>query len=137
MSVGLDLPDWKQRRLPDNVAVFGRLPQLVVLAHCDLVVATGGLNTGHEAVLFGVPILNLPVAGVDTPGNAARLAYHGVGRRLTPRQISVPALQREMALLLDDPSYRARARTLAQGLCAGDPVGVAVAAIEAQRRGVS
>ena len=84
VSVGRDAALWSEVDLPANVAVFGRVPQLAVLAGCDLVVSTGGLNTGHEALWFGVPVLNLPVAGVDTPGNAARLAFHGVGSRLTP-----------------------------------------------------
>lgn len=130
-SVGADLPRWRDRPLPPNVAVFARVPQLEVLEGSDVVVSTGGLNTGHEALWFGVPVLNLPVGGVDTAGNAARLAHHGVGRRLRPREISVGRVRQELCALLDDPRYRRRAGVLSQRLRAWDGAARAADAIEA------
>jgi UDP:flavonoid glycosyltransferase YjiC (YdhE family) len=107
-----------------NTSICGTRP------NTDVAVSTGGLNTGHEALWFGVPMLNLPIAGIDTAGNSARLCLHGVARRLTRRQITVPALAREMTLLLDDPGYRERARALSVRLRAWDAVDNAARAIE-------
>lgn len=131
VSVGRDADLWRDADLPPNVAVFASVPQLEVLAACDAVVSTGGLNTGHEALWFGVPVLNLPVAGVDTPGNAARLAYHGVGSRLTPDDITVTTVGERVRSLLDDETYRDAAARIATALHRYCPIDDAVAAIEA------
>jgi UDP:flavonoid glycosyltransferase YjiC (YdhE family) len=131
VSVGRDRDRWSSVELPENVVVFGRVPQTLVLADADVVVSTGGLNTGHEALWFGVPVLNLPIAGLDTPGNSARLAYHRVGRRLTPRQISVDGIREELTVLLDDPGYRQRATEIGDQLRRWDGRTRAVEVIEA------
>lgn len=131
VSVGRDRERWEGAEQPANVAVFGRVPQIRLLAHADAVISTGGLNTGQEALWFGVPVLNLPIAGIDWPGNSARLAYHRVGRRLTPRQLSVDRIRTELAALLDDPDYRERAREVGHQLRRWDGVTRAVDTIEA------
>jgi UDP:flavonoid glycosyltransferase YjiC (YdhE family) len=134
VSVGRDHERWRGVDLGDRVSVFGRVPQTVVLADTDVVVSTGGLNTGHEALWFGVPVLNLPVAGLDTPGNAARIAYHGAGRRLVPGEISVETVRAEIAELLDDPSYASRSRELGRCLRTRNAIEAAVAVIESVGR---
>ena len=134
VSVGRDHERWRGIDLGDRVAVFGRVPQMTVLAEADVVVSTGGLNTGHEALWFGVPVLNLPVAGLDTPGNAARIAYHGAGRRLVPGGINVDTVRVGIAELLDDPDYRERARQLSLHLRSRTAVDAAVAVIESAAR---
>lgn len=133
-ALGEDAPRWRDRALPANVAVFGRVPQLRVIERSAVVVSTGGLNTGHEALWFGVPVLNIPIAGVDTPGNAARLVHHGVGRRLRRREVSVDAVRRELRTLLDDPGYRERAAQLSHSLRAWNGIERAAGAIEALAR---
>lgn len=130
-SVGADADRWRDRVVPAGVDVFGRVPQIEVLAGCDAVVSTGGLNTGHEAVWFGVPVLNIPVAGVDTAGNAARAVHHGVGERLRRGEVSAEAVRASITRLLDDPSYRQRATAIGAGLRARDGVRGAADAVEA------
>jgi len=129
VSVGRDAERWAGTPTPGNVAVFGRVPQLEVLAAADLVVTTGGLNTVHEALWFGVPVLALPVAGVDTPGNAARVHLHRVGRRVPPRQLSAERLSDEIRTLLDDREYAERAAAMGDAMRAWDGVRRAVDAI--------
>jgi len=90
------------------VHVFGRVPQMDVLEHADVIVTTGGNNTGNEAVWFGVPMLTLPVAGVDPPGNAARFAHHGLGLSLIGDDITQANLRDALARLLREPEWADR-----------------------------
>jgi UDP:flavonoid glycosyltransferase YjiC (YdhE family) len=130
VSAGAEAAALTREPLPANVTVFGRVPQLEVLADADAVVTTGGLNTIHEAVWFGVPILAIPVAGIDTPGNAARVHLHRVGRRVPPRRVSVPRLREEIRLLLDDQRYRDRSLAMGERLRAWNGIDRAVTAID-------
>lgn len=130
VSVGRDAELWTSRQLPANVGVFERVPQLEVLANTDLVISTGGLNTGHEALWFGVPILNLPIAGLDTPGNAARLVHHGVGRQLTSKSPGVDELRAELRELLDNPAYRTRAAEIGDRMRSYGAIAAAADVIE-------
>jgi zeaxanthin glucosyltransferase len=130
VSVGRDHAQWAGRALPANVAVFARVPQIEVLEHADLTVSTGGLNTGHESLWFGVPVLNIPAGGIDTAGNAARLAYHGVGRTLRPRDATTANLHTEIASMLDDDALVVRVAAMRDALRARDGVVSAADAIE-------
>ncbi len=135
VSVGRDHDRWVGRSVPANVLVFGRVPQLEVLRASDVVVTTGGLNTGHEALWCGVPMLALPVGGVDAYGNAGRLHHHGLARRVPRRGISVGRIREELALLLDDPGYRSRAQAASEVVRGWDGVRRAADAIEAAANG--
>lgn len=134
VAVGRDHDSWRRSgaTVPSNVHVFGRVPQIEVLRHADLLVSTGGLNSGHEAVWFGVPTLNLPISGIDTAGNAARTAYHGLGLTLPPGQISVDAIRRSATELLTNPQWAEQVRDMAQVVRRWDGVTRAADAIEAQ-----
>ena len=61
--------------------VFGRVTQLDVLGSSDVVVTTGGVNTGHEALWCGVPML------------ASALAAAGRHRALGPPSLAVALAQ--------------------------------------------
>ncbi|MFK8014197.1 MAG: nucleotide disphospho-sugar-binding domain-containing protein [Gammaproteobacteria bacterium] len=70
----VDLP------LPDNVHALAYVPQLEVLAHSDLCITYGGMNTVHECLHHAVPMLLYPRYN-DQPGVAARLVHHGLAMR--------------------------------------------------------
>jgi UDP:flavonoid glycosyltransferase YjiC (YdhE family) len=76
---------------PPNIHIFERVPQLAVLARCDLAVTWGGAGTIRECVNFGVPMLIFPV-WTDQFGNAARVLFSSLGIRgniqnVTPQKI--------------------------------------------------
>jgi UDP:flavonoid glycosyltransferase YjiC (YdhE family) len=121
ISAGLDRNLWDDVAL-SNVHVFTRVPQMQVLASCDLVVSTGGLNTGHESLWFGVPMINIPIAGIDTKGNAARLTFHGVARHIIARDFTAERLRSEIAKVMTDPGYRARAKEVSAQLRTYDSI---------------
>lgn len=134
VAVGRDHDSWRRSgaEVPNNVHVFGRVPQIEVLRHAELLVSTGGLNSGHEAVWFGVPTLNLPISGIDTAGNAARTAYHGLGLTLPPGQISVDAIRASATELLANPRWAKQVGDMAQIVRGWEGVTRAADAIEAQ-----
>jgi UDP:flavonoid glycosyltransferase YjiC (YdhE family) len=66
--------------LPPNVHTLAWAPQRAVLAQAELFVTHAGLSSTREAILEGVPMIAIPLAG-DARGNAARIAYHGLGER--------------------------------------------------------
>jgi zeaxanthin glucosyltransferase len=57
----------------------------------------------------GVPMVALPI-GYDQPGVAARIGYHRVGRCLEVASLTGTQMLEAIREVLENPSYRARAR---------------------------
>ncbi len=93
MSVGMLYDITCLLPLPANVYVFQKVPQLDMLAHCDIMLTHGGMNSIAECIRQETPMLVFPLSlKWDQPGNSARVAYHGLGlqgdiRKDSPRQI--------------------------------------------------
>jgi UDP:flavonoid glycosyltransferase YjiC (YdhE family) len=109
-----------------NALVESFVPQATVLAHSAAVVCHGGRGTVYAALSTGVPLCLLPLSA-DQPAVAKRCEQIGVGvvcatgefelgleRRpvLDPMQFSPEALRQAVLALLEDPSYRQRARQM-------------------------
>ncbi|MDU7869593.1 MAG: glycosyltransferase, partial [Pantoea sp.] len=78
--------------------------QAAALAQADLAITHGGMNTVLDAINHLTPLLAIPLA-FDQPGVAARIVYHGVGRRAS-RFTTSHALARQLQALLADDRYR-------------------------------
>ncbi|MCQ5472004.1 zeaxanthin glucosyltransferase [Pantoea sp. AN62] len=78
--------------------------QAAALAQADLAITHGGMNTVLDAINHLTPLLAIPLA-FDQPGVAARIVYHGVGRRAS-RFTTSHALARQLQTLLADDRYR-------------------------------
>jgi UDP:flavonoid glycosyltransferase YjiC (YdhE family) len=65
--------------VPERGHLFGWLPQLEVLRHCDAVVTHGGINTIDECVLHRVPMVIYCGHETDMAGNTSRVEHHGIG----------------------------------------------------------
>jgi UDP:flavonoid glycosyltransferase YjiC (YdhE family) len=96
---------------PENVHVERYIPQSLLFPRCDAVVAHGGSGTTLSALAAGLPMLLLP-QGANQFWNAARCVELGVGSQLLADQLDFAAVRREVATLLDDPTYRSRARAV-------------------------
>jgi len=72
--------------------------QLSVLQQANAVITHGGLNTVADAVSTSTPVLVVPIA-FDQPGVAARVAWNGLGRRVS-RFASSKKMAQNLALLL-------------------------------------
>jgi zeaxanthin glucosyltransferase len=94
--------------LADRVVLREWLPRGAGLAGADVAITHGGANSVKEAILAGRPLLVLP-RGVDQPGVAARVAYHGLGlvARGTAR-----AVHAQLVRLLNEPEFGVRVRAM-------------------------
>jgi MGT family glycosyltransferase len=94
-----------------NMHVARFVPHAQVLPQAAAVVTHAGLGTIHAALAHGLPLVCLPI-GRDQPDNAARVAWHGAGLRLTPKA-SPPRIRAAVETVLGDPAFTAAARRLA------------------------
>jgi len=95
---------------PANVRVVSWAPQRALLRLADVAVTHAGTNSVVECVEAGTPMLCIPL-GIDHPGNAARVVFHGVGLA-AGRNASEQVLADSLARLVTEPGFRARCEAL-------------------------
>ena len=114
---------------PANVHVARFVPHAQVLPQAAAVVTHAGLGTVHAALAHGLPLVCLPI-GRDQPDNAARVAWHGAGLRLSPK--SAPTVIRAaVERVLRDPAFGAAAGRLAAAFAEERSAELAPKALEA------
>jgi len=97
---------------PDNVHVEEFIPQSALLPRCDVVINQGG--TAILPILaHGLPLLILPRAA-NQFHNAEACVAAGVARSLLPAEVTAEAIREEIRALREQPTYRDRARQVAQ-----------------------
>jgi MGT family glycosyltransferase len=115
---------------PANVLVRDYVPQMDVLRCANLFVTHGGINSAHEAMLCGVPMIVLPKAA-DHFVVAERVAAVGAGLVLHRGEATAARLVELTDRVLADPTYRERSAAMGHSLRAAG--GAARAADEIQR----
>jgi hypothetical protein len=126
MSLGKRLSPEVLGNIPANFIVRSYVPQSKVLEQADLFISHGGVNSVHQSLYYGVPLLFVPQQ-VEQAMVAARIAELGAGYLV--RDLSVSALRSAASLLLSDSSYRGQAAALGAGLKAAGGVQKAADAI--------
>jgi UDP:flavonoid glycosyltransferase YjiC (YdhE family) len=107
MSVGKDVAKETLGTIPANVFVFNKLPQLAVLSISNIMITHGGFNSIKECVLKEVPIVVYPLSNIwDQQGNAARIVYHGIGKRGSIERDSPDDVFFKVKSVLDADSYK-------------------------------
>jgi zeaxanthin glucosyltransferase len=96
---------------PPNVVVVERAPQLALLARARAMITHAGLGSVKECIAHAVPMLAFPLA-VDQPGNAARVAHHGLGLVGDVKTTGVAELLHLIDRVLADEGFRARSKAL-------------------------
>ena len=126
----------RPQRLGEDVLALEYAPHATLFPRAVAIVHQGGVGTTHQALASGKPTLIVPWAH-DQPDNAMRDARLGVSRTLFPRRYTEANVTRELALLLGDPSYAARAATTGEQVRAEHGAEAACDALErllAERR---
>jgi MGT family glycosyltransferase len=99
---------------PANVTVTESAPHSKVLRHASAVVTHGGHGTVIKTLAAGVPLVVMPL-GRDQLDNAARVAHHGAGLRISPK--AEPAkIAGAVRRVLDEPAFTTQARRLAKAI---------------------
>jgi len=101
-------PENRPTDLPASVLTIDYAPHELLFPRGAAIVHHGGVGTTGQALRAGHPMLVVPFAH-DQPDNAHRLRRLGVARVVYPRQYNASRVAREIAALLDTPSYAARA----------------------------
>jgi MGT family glycosyltransferase len=109
LSVGHNIDLANLGAIPSNTIVVRSAPQIELLKRATLCITHAGLNTALESLAQGVPMVAVPI-GYDQPGVAARVAYHGAGEFVEPKDLTVERLSELIQQVLRDPSYRDKAR---------------------------
>jgi zeaxanthin glucosyltransferase len=107
---GLNAEQTQQLKEAGAAWVTDFLDQRAALQHARLFITHAGLNSALEALECGTPMLALPLA-FDQPGVAARIEWHGVGRRAS-RFSRIHQLENHLQHLLDDDRYAQRISTI-------------------------
>lgn len=92
LSVGQHIDITSFGTLPDHFIVRHYIPQLTVLQNADLFITHGGMNSVHEALYFGVPLIVVPMSA-DQPIVAGRIAELETGRVLNISTLTVEQLR--------------------------------------------
>src|SRR6478735_8752720 len=93
---------------PPNVHVENYVPQSLLLPYCNAVVTHGGHNTVLGALGYGVPLVVIPFYA-DQPDNASRCTAIGVGRAISPSELSPEKVREGVSAVLGDERYKRRA----------------------------
>ncbi len=97
---------------PANFIVRPYVAQLEVLPKVDLFITHGGMNSVHEGVMAGVPLLVVPQQQ-EQAIVAAQVARHDAGIVLAGTQISADAIRQAVQkILANRDTYREAARKL-------------------------
>jgi UDP:flavonoid glycosyltransferase YjiC (YdhE family) len=94
--------------MPPNVHVLAFVPQLDVLRRADLMLTHAGSGSVFECIQNGVPMLCYSGGAKEENGNAARVAFHGLGLRGDPVRDGPAEIAARIQTLLTDPTYRSR-----------------------------
>lgn len=116
--------------VPDNVTLRPHVAQLEILKHAAVFITHAGLNSVHEGLYFGVPMLLVPQQ-MEQLITAIQIEKLGAGITL---QASSQASEMRAAVqrLLDMPSYKAASGRTGESLRAAGGARAAADAIESQ-----
>jgi UDP:flavonoid glycosyltransferase YjiC (YdhE family) len=113
-----------------DVCVRAYVPYSLVFPHAAAVVHHGGIGTIGMALSAGKPQIIVPFF-FDQPDNAGRVARLGVGRVIRYKSYTAARVATELATVLDDPKYAARAIEAAEVVAKEDGAATAAKLIHA------
>lgn len=115
--------------LPENITFKKWVPQTQVLKQASVFITHGGLNSVHEGLYCGLPLLIVPQQTEQTI-NGVIVVNLGAGLMLTPKQVNAEALREAIQTLLHDSQYKTKAQHIAESLRSAGGVTRAVDEIE-------
>lgn len=111
-------------KLPENVTLLGWAPQMQILKLADAMITHCGPSAILECVHYGVPMVAYSTQYFDQNGNAARVAFHGLGVAGDIASDSPARIAELIQLALTDDAIRSRVEDLRTRTRAGVDVDV-------------
>ena len=130
LSVSGRLPAAALDPLPERVHAFAWVPQMAVLAHADVAVTHGGINSVDECVMSAVPMLIYCGGETDMAGTTSRVVHHGIGIAGDRRRDGIAEMRAHVDRLMSDVGVRDRISRLRQAYTACIETRVAERAVE-------
>ena len=109
------------------------VPHADVIPQSDLVITPAGHGTAIRALAAGTPLVCIPF-GRDQFDVTARVVWHGAGLKASAKATEA-ALKEAIARVLEDPSFRHSAQTLAKAISQETEQDLAVGELESLASG--
>ncbi|MBT2701355.1 glycosyl transferase family 1 [Bacillus sp. ISL-40] len=103
MSIGKQTPLIDLGEIPQNFIVKKYVPQTEVLKYTKLFITHGGMNSTHEGLYYGVPLIVIPQSA-DQPIIAGQVANIGAGIKLQMEGLTANQLREAAEHVLKSPS---------------------------------
>lgn len=101
-------------KLPENILLRAKVPQLEVLKRAHLFITHCGMNSTSETIKYGVPVIGIPIES-DQPINANRICNElSLGIQLDPLNLKAEEISDAIEKVLSDEKYRQNAQELAK-----------------------
>lgn len=104
LSVGARTQIADLGKIAENFVVANYIPQTEVLQHAKLFVTHGGMNSVHEGLYYGVPLIVIP-QGADQPVIAKQVTHIGAGIELQMQSLTAQQLREAVDHVLTTASY--------------------------------
>ncbi|OZB95523.1 macrolide family glycosyltransferase [Paenibacillus sp. XY044] len=113
MSIGSKTPISDLGDFPNHFIVKNYVPQTEVLKHAKLFITHGGMNSAHEGLYYGVPLIVIPLSA-DQPVIAGQVAGIGAGITLQMQSLTARQLREAADLVLSRPSFKQAAANIGE-----------------------
>ncbi|MGG4103239.1 macrolide family glycosyltransferase [Paenibacillus lautus] len=111
MSIGSKVQVSDLGEIPTNFIVKNYVPQTDVLQHAKLFITHGGMNSTHEGLYYGVPLIVIPQSA-DQPIIAGQVAHIGAGITLQMQSLSANQLREAADRVLSLSSFKKAAANI-------------------------
>jgi glycosyltransferase, MGT family len=115
MAIGDKVQGSELGEIPPNFIVGGYVPQTDVLQYAKLFITHGGMNSAHEGLYYGIPLIVIP-QGADQPVIARQVAEVGAGVQLSMKGLTADLLREAVDHALSLPSYKKSASRIGESL---------------------
>lgn len=111
MSIGNKTRISDLGEIPKNFIVKNYVPQTKLLTYTMLFITHGGMNSTHEGLYNGIPLIVIPQSA-DQPVIAKQVENLGAGVKLHMKELTEEQLRESVELVLNNPSYKESALNL-------------------------
>ena len=109
LSAGTNVDLRQLEPIPSNFIVRGSVPQLAILERADVFVTHAGINSIHESMYYGVPVVAIPQQ-FEQLMNAVVVVKQGAGvvirKQLTRGRVPLEELRPAVDAVLTQPRFR-------------------------------